>query len=71
MQSRPPLAAYLALAALCFFWGTVYLGIRIALEYFPPMLLMGGRFFYAGLATLLAGVRAKIMGENARALYRV
>ncbi|HEX4138427.1 MAG TPA: EamA family transporter [Bryobacteraceae bacterium] len=55
MQSRPPLAAYLALAALCFFWGTVYLGIRIALEYFPPMLLMGGRFFYAGLATLLAG----------------
>jgi len=56
MQSRPPLAAYLALAALCFFWGTVYLGIRIALEYFPPMLLMGGRFFYAGLATLLVGV---------------
>ncbi len=56
MQSRPPLAAYLALAAICFFWGTVYLGIRIALESFPPMLLMGGRFFFAGLATLLAGV---------------
>ena len=55
MQSRPPLAAYLALAAICVVWGTVYLGIRIALEYFPPMLLMGGRFFYAGLATLLAG----------------
>ena len=55
MQTRPPLAAYLALAAICFFWGTVYLGIRIALEYFPPMLLMGGRFFYAGLLTLLAG----------------
>jgi len=62
MQTRPPLAAYLALAAICFFWGTVYLGIRIALEYFPPMLLMGGRFFYAGLATLLAGAafRAKM-----------
>jgi drug/metabolite transporter (DMT)-like permease len=55
MQNRPPLAAYLALAAICVVWGTVYLGIRIALEYFPPMLLMGGRFFYAGLATLLAG----------------
>ena len=55
MQPRPPLTAWLALAAICFFWGTVYLGIRIALEYFPPMLLMGGRFFYAGLATLLAG----------------
>jgi drug/metabolite transporter (DMT)-like permease len=62
MPSRPPPAAYLALAAICFFWGTVYLGIRIALEYFPPMLLMGGRFFYAGLATLLAGAvfRAKM-----------
>jgi drug/metabolite transporter (DMT)-like permease len=55
MQSSRPLAAYLALASICFFWGTVYLGIRVALEYFPPMLLMGGRFFYAGLATLLAG----------------
>jgi drug/metabolite transporter (DMT)-like permease len=62
MQTRPPLAAYIALAAICFFWGTVYLGIRVALEYFPPMLLMGGRFFYAGLATLLAGavLRAKM-----------
>jgi len=55
MKSGRPLAAYLALASICFFWGTVYLGIRVALEYFPPMLLMGGRFFYAGLATLLAG----------------
>ena len=66
MQDRPPLAAYLALAAICFFWGTVYLGIRIALEYFPPMLLMGGRFFYAGLATLLAGVLFRARMPSAR-----
>jgi len=66
MQSRPPLAAYLALAAICFFWGTVYLGIRIALEYFPPMLLMGGRFFYAGLATLLAGAALRTQMPSPR-----
>ena len=59
MQTRPPLAAYVALAAICFFWGTVYLGIRIALESFPPLVLMGGRFFFAGLATLLAGAALK------------
>jgi drug/metabolite transporter (DMT)-like permease len=59
VRNRPPLAAYGALAAICFFWGTVYLGIRIALEYYPPMILMGGRFFFAGLATLLAGIALK------------
>jgi drug/metabolite transporter (DMT)-like permease len=59
VQSRPPVAAYGALAAICFFWGTVYLGIRIALESFPPMILMGGRFFFAGVATLLVGAAFK------------
>jgi len=73
MPSRPPLAAYLALGAICFFWGTVYLGIRIALEYYPPMLLMGGRFFYAGLATLLAGAvfRAKMPSRREFAVTAV
>ena len=55
MPTKPPPAAYLALIAICFFWGTVYLGIRIALESFPPMLLMGGRFLSAGVAILLVG----------------
>jgi len=51
--------AYLALIAICFFWGTVYLGIRIAIEYFPPMFLMGGRFFVAGVAILLVAAAVK------------
>ena len=59
MPARPPLAAYLALAAVCFFWGTVYLGIRIALESFPPVLFMGGRFFSAGVVILLVGAALK------------
>ncbi len=53
MPVRPPAAAYFALAAVCFFWGTLYLGIRIAVEAFPPMILMGGRFLSAGAVTLL------------------
>jgi len=55
---KPPIAAYIALIAVCFIWGTVYLGFRIALESFPPMLLMGGRFFSAGLITLIVGAAA-------------
>ncbi len=51
--------AYLALIAICFFWGTVYLGIRIAIEYFPPMILMGGRFFVAGVAILAVSAALK------------
>jgi drug/metabolite transporter (DMT)-like permease len=44
---------YLALAAVCFFWGTTYLGIRMALESFPPMLLVCVRYVISGAITLL------------------
>ena len=58
--------AYLALIAICFFWGTVYLGIRIAIEYFPPMILMGGRFFVAGVVTLLVAAAFKARMPSSR-----
>ena len=45
--------AYAALAAVCFFWGTTYLGIRIGLESLPPFYLMGIRYTISG-AILLA-----------------
>jgi len=38
----------LSLLTLYIIWGTTYLGIRIALESFPPHLLMGIRFVIAG-----------------------
>lgn len=41
-----PLAAW---AAVCFFWGTTYLAIRIGLETLPPMLFAGLRFMTAGV----------------------
>jgi len=45
-QLRP--RAYLALFAVWFFWGTTYLAIRIALEGFPPLMLLAARFLIRG-----------------------
>ncbi|MBD0371520.1 MAG: EamA family transporter [Pyrinomonadaceae bacterium] len=41
-----PLAAW---AAVCFFWGTTYLAIRVGLETLPPTLFAGLRFLTAGV----------------------
>lgn len=53
-ETLGPLAAW---AAVCFFWGTTYLAIRIGLETLPPMLFAGMRFMTAG-ALLFTIVRA-------------
>jgi len=42
--------AYAAWIAVCVFWGTTYLGIRICLESMPPMLMAGLRNGIAGLS---------------------
>src|SRR5690242_21325179 len=44
---------YLALAAVCFFWGTTYLGIRMSLESFPPLVLVSARYILSGSLLLL------------------
>ncbi|HTO95808.1 MAG TPA: drug/metabolite exporter YedA [Myxococcales bacterium] len=41
----------LALGALYLIWGSTFLGIRVALEGYPPLLLAGLRFIIAGSAT--------------------
>lgn len=46
--------AYIALAAVCFFWGTTYLAIRMALESFPPLKLVAARFLLSGSILLVA-----------------
>jgi drug/metabolite transporter (DMT)-like permease len=56
MKGREKLLAYAAWAAVCVFWGTTYLAIRVGLETLPPMLLAGTRFLIAG-TMLMAGVR--------------
>jgi drug/metabolite transporter (DMT)-like permease len=58
LQGRPLFKPYLALAAVCFFWGTTYLAIRVALESFPPFVLVAVRFLVSG-SLLMAATVAK------------
>lgn len=61
--------AYLALAAVCFFWGTTYLGIRIALEGMPPVYLIGIRYVISGAILLLGARMAGIAIPNGREFW--
>lgn len=45
--------AYLALSAVCFFWGTTYLAIRMSLESLPPLVVIAARFTLSGTLILL------------------
>ncbi|MEZ5400600.1 MAG: EamA family transporter [Bryobacteraceae bacterium] len=65
--------AYLALASVCFFWGTTYLGIRVALETFPPLTLMATRFLISGTLMLVLcrarGMKMPTWREAARTAF--
>ena len=56
LHRNPHFKAYLALVSVCFFWGTTYLGIRMALESFPPLALVAIRFLISGSIMLAAAV---------------
>lgn len=59
--------AYAALAAVCLFWGTTYVTIRMSLESFPPIALVGIRYTISGgilcAAVLLSGRRLPVGRE--------
>ena len=59
-EAQPHLRSWLALFAVYIFWGTTYLGIRVALESFPPALLLGLRFTLSGTILLIAGRALKM-----------
>lgn len=70
MARHPLFSAYVALAAVCFFWGTTYTGIRLALEMFPPVLLMATRFLLSGSVLLIAAKwRGEVFPDGRRLLY--
>lgn len=46
----------MALLAVYGIWGSTYLGIRLALESYPPLLMAGLRFLSAGVVLMLAMV---------------
>ena len=60
LGAQPHLRSWLALFAVYIFWGTTYLGIRVALESFPPALLLGLRFTLSGAILLIAGRALKM-----------
>lgn len=49
-SSRATPLAYLAFVTVCVVWGTTYLGIAVALETVPVLLVAGLRWMFAGLA---------------------
>jgi drug/metabolite transporter (DMT)-like permease len=61
MSRRGGPAAWAALAAVCFFWGTTYLGIRISIETLPPAFVISARFILSGLILLIA---ARVKGAQ-------
>ena len=66
----PQWKAYAALTAVCFFWGTTYLAIRMALESFPPLLLVAVRYTISGAIMLAAAVLLRIRIPAGRELVR-
>jgi drug/metabolite transporter (DMT)-like permease len=54
------LRAYIALGAVCFFWGTTYLGIRIALEWLHPLELMSLRYLISGAVMLAVALATNV-----------
>jgi drug/metabolite transporter (DMT)-like permease len=69
MRSHPDSKAYLALAAVCFFWGTTYLGIRMALESLSPLLLVGLRYTISGAVLLVVAFFAKAHLPSGKELF--
>ena len=69
MQRHPHFQAYLALAAVCFFWGTTYLGIRIAIESMEPAVLMAVRYTISGTILLAVAYFSKAHLPSGRELW--
>ncbi|HEY6210927.1 MAG TPA: EamA family transporter [Vicinamibacterales bacterium] len=64
--------ATLAFLIVCIVWGTTYLGIRIAVETIPPLLLTGVRYTIAGLVMLpLLLLRGERIPRDRRTLGNV
>ena len=69
MPRHPHFQAYLALAAVCIFWGTTYLGIRIALESMLPPVLLAVRYTISGTILLAVAYFMKAHLPSGRELW--
>ena len=55
-------------AAVYVLWGSTYVGMKVAVQRIPPMLLGGGRFLFAGLClmtivAMFGGLQRRWLGE--------
>ena len=57
-QSRSGRVA-LSLAVVYFVWGSTYLGVKVALDSFPPLLLSGMRNLFAGVGLFIFAMRRR------------
>jgi drug/metabolite transporter (DMT)-like permease len=69
LSNHPHFKAYLALAAVCFFWGTTYLGIRMALEVVPPAVLVSMRYIISGAVLLIVAFLTKARLPSGKELF--
>jgi drug/metabolite transporter (DMT)-like permease len=68
LRRHPQFLAYIALLAVCFFWGTTYLGIRMSLETWPPMMLVSLRYILSGGLLLIGAVVLRVPLPSGREL---
>ncbi|PZS30174.1 MAG: EamA family transporter, partial [Pseudonocardiales bacterium] len=53
-RTAPPAwLVWVALGTVYLVWGSTYLGIKVAIESLPPLLMSGVRFFAAGVVMLV------------------
>ena len=68
-QRQHRFAVILAFGLVYLFWGSTYLGIRIAIEHIPPALMCGVRFLIAGVFMLVfCGLRGRKVSYNPKQL---
>jgi len=61
-SAAPAALIVLAYALMCLIWGTTWFGIKVSLQYVPPLFGAGLRFVIAGLLMcIVAGMQRKIV----------
>jgi len=69
-SKHPHFGAYIALGCVCFFWGTTYLGIRIAVQSISPSTLMAARYLASGLLLVIGALVRGTTFPDAREMSR-
>jgi drug/metabolite transporter (DMT)-like permease len=69
LEGHASYRSWIALGAVCVFWGTTYLGIRMALECFPPATLLSIRYTLSGAILLIAARAMRAHIPSGRELF--